>query len=122
MTTSLVRIGLATALLLGSIGAAAAHAHLKASTPAAGTTISAAPAELRLGFSEGVNLKFTGVVVTGPAGVVATSTAAMAPGDDKTLVVPVAGPLAPGAYKVEWHALATDGHKTDGSYSFTLKP
>lgn len=122
MTIPLVRIGLATALLLGSIGAAAAHAHLKASTPAAGTTISAAPAELRLGFSEGVNLKFTGVVVTGPAGVVPTSTAALAPGDDKTLVVPVAGPLAPGAYKVEWHALATDGHKTDGSYSFTLKP
>ena len=122
MTTRPRRLALAAALLVGSIGAAAAHAHLKTATPAANATLAASPPELRLGFTEGVNLKFTGVAVTGPAGVVATGTAALAPGDDRTLVVPVPGPLAPGRYKVDWHALATDGHKTDGSYGFTVKP
>ena len=114
---------LAFALTLGFVGEASAHAHLKTATPAADSAVAAAPSELRLGFTEGVNLKFTGVSVTGPAGApVSTGAAALAPGDDKVLVVPVSGPLVPGAYKVNWHALATDGHKTDGSYGFTIRP
>lgn len=116
-------IALAFALTFGSVGEASAHAHLKTAAPAANSTVMAAPSELRLGFTEGVNLKFTGVSVTGPAGAtVSTGAASLAPGDDKLLVVPVSAPLAPGAYKVLWHALATDGHKTDGSYGFTVKP
>ncbi len=111
------------ALTLGFVGDASAHAHLKTAAPAADSTVGAAPSELRLGFTEGVNLKFTGVSVMGPAGVpVSTGAASLAPGDDKVLVVPVSGPLARGAYKVNWHALATDGHKTDGSYGFNVKP
>ena len=116
-------MSLAIALILGSVGTAAAHAHLQTATPAAGSTVAAAPTELRLGFSEGVNVKFTGLVVTGPAGaVVPTGSAVLAPGNDRILLVPISGPLAPGAYRVDWHALATDGHKTDGSYGFTVKP
>ena len=114
---------LTSALTLASVGDASAHAHLKTATPGAESTVEAAPSELRLGFTEGLNLKFTGVSVTGPAGTpVSTGSAALAPGDDKVLVVPVPRLLAPGAYKVDWHALATDGHKTDGSYGFTVKP
>ena len=113
---------LAAALSLGLAGQAFAHAHLKAATPASGATV-AAPAELDLGFSEGVNLKFTGVTVTGPEGAaVPIGPARLGPGGDATLVVPLAGTLAPGRYKVDWHALAVDGHKTDGSYRFTVAP
>lgn len=116
-------LALASALLLGIVGEASAHAHLQTATPGAESTVAAAPSELRLSFTEGVNLKFTGVSVTGPAGTpVSTGAAALAPDDDKVLVVPVPGPLAAGAYKVDWHALATDGHKTDGSYGFAVKP
>ncbi len=123
MNSLIRRIPLVIGLTLGFVGEASAHAHLKTATPAADTTVTAAPSELRLGFTEGVNLKFTGVSVTGPAGApVSTGAAALAPGDDKMLVVPVSVPLAPGVYKVTWHALATDGHKTDGSYGFTVKP
>jgi copper resistance protein C len=43
-------------------------------------------------------------------------------GGDTTLVVPVTATLAAGTYTVDWHALATDGHKTNGSYTFTVKP
>jgi len=40
-----------------------AHAHLKSETPAADSTV-AAPADLRLVFSEGVEASFTKVTVT----------------------------------------------------------
>jgi copper resistance protein C len=36
--------------------------------------------------------------------------------------VPLAGPLPPGPYKVAWHAVADDGHKTGGTFGFTLEP
>ena len=123
MTRRITLLVLASALSLGLAGEAEAHAHLKTATPAMGATVATAPAELDLGFSEGVNPTFTGVTVTGPAGAVApTGTAKLGPGGDTTLVVLVTGTLAAGTYKVDWHALATDGHKTNGTYTFTIKP
>lgn len=116
------RLALASAALLAATAGASAHAHLKSSAPAAGATV-AAPAEIALGFTEGVNASFTGVAVTGPGAVpVPTGPARPGPGGAATLAVPVAGALAPGAYRVEWHALAIDGHKTEGSFTFTVKP
>ena len=123
MTHPIRLLASASLLVLGLVGEAHAHAHLRSAMPAMGGTVAAAPTELDLGFSEGVNLRFTGVTVTGPAGApVATGTPRLGPGGDTTLVVPVTGTLGAGTYKVDWHALATDGHKTDGSYTFTIKP
>lgn len=102
---------------------ALAHAHLKSAIPAAHATVATAPTELDLKFSEALDLKFSGVTITGPdKAPVSTGAAALGAGDGATLVVPIAGPLAAGPYKVEWHALSKDGHKTRGSYDFTVKP
>lgn len=123
MTPNRSLITATTVGLFALTGEASAHAHLKSATPAAGSTVATAPTELDLKFSEGLNLRFTGVKVTGPAKTaVATGEAALGAGDDTILVVPLSGPLAPGAYAVAWHALATDGHKTSGTYTFTVKP
>jgi copper resistance protein C len=108
---------------LGLAGHAFAHAHLKSAAPAVNGTVAASPTELDLTFTEGVDLKFTGVAVTGPGKeTVETGEAKLKTGDDTTLIVPLTGPLSPGAYTVAWHALAKDGHKTKGSYTFTIKP
>jgi methionine-rich copper-binding protein CopC len=41
---------------------------------------------------------------------------------NKGLMVMLQAPLKPGAYKVEWHAVASDdGHKTTGVLPFTVK-
>ncbi len=113
---------LALALALMGTSAAFAHAHLLHETPADKAVVSPAPAALTLDFSEGVQLRFTGVTVTGPGkAAVKLGAAALDPHDDKVLTLPFAGPLAAGVYTVAWHALATDGHKTDGTYSFTVK-
>jgi copper resistance protein C len=101
-------------------GPAFAHAHLESATPADKSTV-AAPSELDLNFSEDLNLKFTGIKVTGPAKTVVKTGDGMLMNANKTLMVPVSGKLAAGAYKVEWHALSADGHKTKGSYSFIVK-
>ena len=99
-----------------------AHAHLKSATPPVNGTASS-PSELDLVFSEGLNLKFTGLKVTGPdKKAVSTGNATLGAGGDTTLVVPISAPLSAGTYTVDWHALSTDGHKTNGHYKFTVTP
>ena len=117
------RVLITLGTLIVAAGPALAHAHLKTARPATDATVATAPTELDLTFSEGVNLKFTGVKVTGPdKKAVATGDAALGQGGDTTIVVPVTGALAAGTYKVDWHARSSDGHKTTGSYSFTVRP
>ena len=109
-------------IAMGFAGQAFAHAHLKTSVPSDKSTVTASPASLALSFSEGLNLKFTGIKLIGPQkATVKTGDAALT--DNGTgLAVPVTGTLPAGTYTVEWHALSTDGHKTTGTYSFTVKP
>ncbi len=104
-------------------GPVLAHAHLIREVPSANAVLTAAPTELRLIFSEALEAKFTTVKVTGPG---ATSVAAggltLDAQNAALLIVPLRAPLVAGTYKVEWHAVSTDTHKTQGSYSFSIKP
>lgn len=114
---------LAVAVSVGLTGHALAHAHLKSAIPPVNGTVTASPSKLELEFTEGVDLAFTGVEVKGPdKKSVATGKVTHQAGDDTTLIVPVSGTLAAGTYTVAWHALSTDGHKTHGAYTFTVKP
>jgi len=108
-------------VVLAAITPAFAHAHLESAEPADAAILTAAPAALTLKFSEAIELGFTGITVTGPAGAVTLQPAHLDPADAETLVVPLDGSLAAGTYTVDWHSLSTDGHKTKGSYSFTVK-
>jgi copper resistance protein C len=66
----------------GLAGQAFAHAHLKSETPAANSTV-ASPEQLILKFSEGLEIKFTTVKVTGPDGkAAATSAPSLDPSDN----------------------------------------
>lgn len=108
--------------LLGSLLVAPsvfAHAHLKSTTPAADSRVTA-PAELRLVFSEGVEASFTKVTISKDGAAVAVKSIATEGTDKKTLVVTPAAPLTAGDYKVEWHAVSVDTHKSDGDYRFKV--
>ncbi|OCR22276.1 hypothetical protein AFK24_24480 [Pseudomonas syringae] len=103
-----------------------AHAHLESQLPAADSTVPA-PKELRLRFSEGVEEKFTKVSITSTAAsgktmVEAVPEIATDPADNKVLIITPAAPLAAGEYKIEWHAVSVDTHKSEGTYSFTVSP
>ena len=105
--------------LMASAGAAFAHAHLEASTPAAGSTVTSA-SELRLVFSEGVEQAFTRVVISHDQAPVAVSSIKTEPANKKVLIVTPAQPLAAGTYNVKWNAVSVDTHKSAGDYSFTV--
>lgn len=106
--------------------AAFAHAHLESQLPAADSEVTT-PKELRLTFSEGLEEKFTKVAISldGPGQgteIIQTQSVTTDPADKKVLIVVPAMPLAPGKYKVEWHAVSVDTHKSEGSYRFQVTP
>ncbi|GAB4064237.1 copper resistance protein CopC [Ancylobacter sonchi] len=110
-------------LLLGSIGAADAHAHLKSASPPVDGVVAAAPGEVTVTFTEKLEAKLSSLVVTDKGGrAVSTGEVRLAAGGDgKTLAVTV--PVLPaGTYTVQWTAASVDTHKTTGSFSFAVKP
>ncbi|HCB2458295.1 CopC domain-containing protein YobA [Klebsiella aerogenes] len=99
-----------------------AHAHLQQQIPAADSTVSVSPQALTLTFSEGVELSFSGVTLSGPQNKpVATGKLARSDGNKVQLTLPLNEPLAAGEYTVEWHVVSVDGHKTKGQYHFNVK-
>ncbi len=107
--------------LISLTGEAFAHAELKSAVPPVNGSVTASPAEIDLTFSEDLDLKFSGIKVTGPDKKAVKLGEGMLMDSNTILMVPVSGTLADGSYKVDWHALSGDGHKTHGSYKFTVK-
>ncbi len=107
---------------LAGISPAFAHAFLKGSLPAVGATVASAPKALTLNFTEDLEVPFCTVTVTDSAGKQVNDGAPQAvPGHPDELSVKVTI-TQPGKYKVTWHALSVDTHKTQGDYSFTVQP
>lgn len=110
-------------LFLGmSFQQAFAHAHLKDQLPAEGAAVEQTPESITLNFSEGIEVNFAKVKVTGPNGnVVKTGKPELDPNNDTKVIVPIESKLAAGKYDVNWSVVSVDGHKTKGEYSFTVK-
>lgn len=113
MTLSEVTLALVACLLAD---AAQAHAHLATSTPADGSTLTAAPAAFEMTFSEPARLtalKIQKGVEPGQA------IKELPTSVDRVLHValPV---LAPGSYALTWRVLAADGHVSSGVVHFTI--
>lgn len=101
--------------------AAWAHAFLDRASPAVGSEVSGSPPELTLTYSEPVEPLFSTVEVT-DAGGVAVTDGKPTPGGDGSVLVVRLKPLQPGVYSVAWHVTSVDTHKTNGHFSFTVKP
>lgn len=108
----------ASGLALGA-GPAAAHAFLKSAVPAVGSTVARAPSEVVIEFTEGVEPRFSTITVQDAQGAPVQTGKPHQAGDETHLAVALK-PLPPGTYTVVWHATATDTHKTEGKFSFTV--
>jgi methionine-rich copper-binding protein CopC len=97
---------------------ALAHAFLKHADPGAGAVLPAAPNRAVLVFTEQLEPVFSGVTVTNAAGRNVEAGTPVIGGN--TMVAPLIR-LAPGRYRVTWHAVSVDTHRTQGAYSFTVK-
>lgn len=99
---------------------AGAHAKLVSADPPAGGTARPAVRRLDLSFSEEISAKLSGATVKTGGGAV-PATASVGKGG-KSLSLMLGQPLKPGAYTVDWHAVASDdGHRTSGTYGFSVK-
>ncbi len=97
--------------------AALAHDELVSATPADGSVLEEAPAELELVFSSALMDIGNQVIVADAAGTnVAESEPVL---NRETLVQPLPA-LENGDYQVNWRAVSSDGHPITGTFSFTV--
>jgi methionine-rich copper-binding protein CopC len=105
-------------------GLAAAHAHafLEQTDPRAGSTVTAAPAELRLWFSESLEPAFSSVEVTDGQGRRVEGARGRVDVRDPALVRAPLPRLGPGTYTATWRAVSIDTHVTEGRFVFHVAP
>ena len=97
-----------------------AHAALVSSDPAPNTTV-AAPKTISVTFNEKIVPAFSGFTVSMGDGMTIKLTGKLSD-DGKTIVGTPSGNFMAGLYKLSWHATTVDdGHKTTGSFNFTVK-
>lgn len=108
-----------TALLLGD-GVAWSHAVLERAEPRVGSTVKAAPSQVRVWFTEAIESAFSTIEVVNQAGErVDRGPARVDPASPAMLRVPLK-PLGPGIYRVKWRVLSVDTHVTEGNFTFRV--
>jgi methionine-rich copper-binding protein CopC len=98
--------------------AAWAHAYPTVSVPNDGATVKESPREMRIQFTEGIELAFSRMTVKGPNGEVVSQGKLRQPAND--IIAIDLKPLRPGNYTAEWQVLSVDTHVTEGVLHFTL--
>jgi methionine-rich copper-binding protein CopC len=112
---------LVLALGPGWAAPAAPHSLLLESTPAAGSTVAAAPPTLSLRFNNRVEKALSRLRLLDARGETLGLAVPASDGPADRLSVPLPA-LAPGAYRVEWRVLSTDGHVVGGRFTFHVAP
>jgi methionine-rich copper-binding protein CopC len=105
-----------SSLLLGTKGAYA-HAHLSRAEPRVGSTVTPAPREVSLSFTEGLESSFSTVEVRDAQGARVDEGEPQVSGSTMRIGLKA---LPPGTYKIYWRALSVDTHKTEGTFSFRV--
>jgi methionine-rich copper-binding protein CopC len=109
-----------SAVLIFAVPYALAHSKPKVMVPAADSTVTS-PAMISVTFTEALEAKFSSLNVTDEQGKkINIASSKPVPNDPLTLTLALP-PLQPGGYLVQWVSVATDGHRMEGEYKFTVK-
>jgi len=103
-------------ILLGT-AAAQAHAHLDHASPQVGSTVPTAPSEVSLWFTQNLEPAFSTVEVFDATDARVDQGKAQISANIMRIGLKA---LAPGSYKVRWHAVSVDTHVTEGSFTFNV--
>ena len=103
-------------------GWAAAHAFLDHAEPRVGSDVGAAPKEIRIWFTQQIEPAFSKIQIFDSKGKQIDQKDTHIDGKDHKLLIVSAPELAAGTYKVSWHVVSVDTHRTQGSFQFTIKP
>jgi copper resistance protein C len=120
-TLSAASFAMFAALLIGPLAAApaAAHALPTGEMPRVGSTVAASPAEVTIWFDAPIESLFAKLQVLDAAGRERSQGSPLVGHDRRTLSVRIP-PLNAGVWTVKWSVVAMDGHRTRGSYVFTV--
>jgi copper resistance protein C len=110
-------VGLIPLLLLLAAGEATAHAFLERADPRFGNKVAAAPREVTLWFTEKLETAFSSITVTNAAGQRIDTGKTRVSGNQMSVSVRAGGA---GTYRVNWHVLSVDTHRTDGDFTFQV--
>ncbi|WP_405888481.1 copper resistance protein CopC [Streptomyces longwoodensis] len=108
-------------LLLPGANPASAHAALRATDPADGSVVPAAPRSVTLTFTESVGLLDDSFRVLDPTGHrVPTGDAEHAGGHADTARISLPAGLATGTFTVAWRVVSADSHPVSGAFTFSV--
>jgi len=105
-------------LIVGTTQVCWAHAILMDSTPKLNSTVKSSELNINLRFNVRIDGGRSRVRLVAPDGTTSTLTLASQAAPN-TLQTHAAG-LKPGAYKLQWQVLASDGHMSHGEIPFTV--
>jgi hypothetical protein len=114
-------IAASVAFLFALSGSAFAHAHLDHASPKVGSTVSPAPREVVLWFSEKLEAAFSTIEVRNEQDT-AMQAGKVTVNDDHTQLRVSLKALPPGTYKVIWKVMSVDTHRTQGDFTFRVGP
>ena len=111
LSTALLLLALPDRQVLG-------HAYPAVSIPNNGATVKEPPRELRIQFTEAVEVAFSQITVKGSNGEIVSQGKLRQLASDM-LAIDLKS-LSVGSYSVEWQVLSVDTHVTDGVLHFTV--
>ena len=109
------------ALLIAGCQLAHAHAYPTHQAPGAGSTVPPSLKHVAIDFDDGLEPAFSSITVSDAQGSAVTSGKAVVDPSNKKHMSVALNPLTPGVHTVSWVAVAADGHRTQGHYTFTVK-
>ena len=109
------------ALVWGGLQAAWGHAFPERSDPPAGATLAVAPALVRIWFDAALEPAFSSLRVQTARGQPIPHEEGQVDASNVALLTVRLPPLASGTYRVLWSVVARDGHRTEGTYTFTVQ-
>jgi methionine-rich copper-binding protein CopC len=109
------------ALMIAGCQLAHAHAFPTHQAPGAGSTVATSQKDVAIDFDDGLEPAFSSITVTDAQGKPVTSGKAVVDPSNKKHMSVALNPLTPGDYSVARVAVAEDGHRTQGHYTFTVK-
>lgn len=116
----LMLAGLIAGFSTGASPAAIAHAFPDRALPAVGSTVTTAPHQVEIWFSEKLEPAFSRIEVFDSAGKRVDGGDTRADPQNESLLLVSLKPLPPGIYKVHWRAVSVDTHATEGDFTFTV--
>lgn len=113
--------GAFAALAFVIVQAAYAHAFPKVQEPAAGATLATAPQAVSIEFDDALEPAFSSITVADSQGKSVIDGKSTVDAANRKVMKVALSNLAPGTYTVNWVAVANDGHRTQGHYTFKVK-